>query len=221
MNRILTINIGNYWHPNAKASVVAAAKRWGCELIEIASDFGCRDIFAAKFRVGQFCHADGRCLYLDADMLIRADAPSPFVIVPASHMAAVANWQDGMGDEQEGYEKPSWARACQQLGKSHTYHRGAYVNGGLVMFSAEHLPVLRFLDRAMTDTTGVNEQAAWGVAMMDAPTYYLPSTWNRVGPAVWNSGPRMSDYVYHFACYMGWRGHHKAEKINAVRWQNC
>lgn len=180
---------------------------------------GARDPFAAKFRTGQFCHADGRALLLDFDILIRADAPSPFDLVPPDHMAGVANHQAGMDDDQESHQIPSWLSACRQLGRDVEYRHDRYLNGGFILFGRRHLPVLHTLDRMMTDTTGVNEQAAWGVMACEVPFTLLSHTWNRVGPAVWNCGPTMTDYLHHFAGYKQHRREHKAARMAATDWR--
>jgi hypothetical protein len=216
VNRIITFNGGNFWHPNAKASVEAAAKRWGVELVEIKNRLYARDWFAAKFRIGPY--VDDRALFLDADVVIRSDCPSPFDVVPESDFGAVANFQDGMIDHEK-YQRPSWELACRMLGMAKPYDVGQYINAGLILFSKRHLPTLDYLDRRCTNTDGVNEQAAWSVMLADENTTYLPKEWNRVGPAVWKSGPDMKALVYHFASYLQWRPEHKAAKIAETRWQ--
>jgi hypothetical protein len=221
MNRIITLNDWNFWPDNARASVDAAAKRWDCEVIEVASLLGATDAFAAKFRLHQFCHPQGRALLLDSDIVIRSDCPSPFEVVPASHMAAIGNYQGDTHDgDPERHQRPSWDLACKAMGIDLPYSNQHYINGGFILFSAEHARIFRKLSHEIKDTSGVNEQGAFGVALATMPTAYLPREWNRIGPAVWESGPQMSAFIYHFANYMQYRGKaNKADRINQTNWQ--
>jgi len=221
LNRILILNMDDYWHPNARASVTAAANRWGCELIEVASLLGGRDFFHAKFYMGHFCHPDGRCLWLDADMVVSEDCPSPFDIVPCDHFGAVLNYQ---GDTHRGvpeqYQRPSWDAAAKMLNVPLPYTDDRYINGGFIMFGPQHKMILKTLAENLHDTKGVIEQAAWSVMMAMVPTTYLPRTFNRVGEAAWNSGPHMTAHIYHFANYMQFKGKAaKAARIAATQWR--
>jgi hypothetical protein len=197
--------------------VQAAARRWGAELCEVTSLLGAHHPFAAKFRLHQFATVGTRCLYLDADMVIRSDTPSPFDLVPDGYWGAVRNHQIGMFDNHEHYQRPSWDIACSQLGVRQNYNVNRYVNGGFIMFDSSHVAQMKQLERCVTDVQGVNEQAAWGVMMDQAGTVYLPATWNRVGPAVWQAST-MTDYIHHFACYLEYRQEGKAAKIAATKW---
>lgn len=220
MNRIITLNTGGYWPANAKASVDAAASRWGCEVIEVATYLGASDPFAAKFRLHQFCHPRGRALMLDSDMVVRGDCPSPFDMVDPSCMAAVLNFQGDTHDtDPEPYQRPSWDMACRAMRVDVPYSNDRYINGGFILFSAEHVGIFQRLTREIKDTTGVNEQGAFSVGLSLMPTVYLPREWNRIGPAVWESGPQMSALIYHFANYKQYRGTaEKADRVNRINW---
>jgi len=222
MNRILVLNVGDYWPTNARASVRAAAARWDCEICEITTKLGAPDIFAAKFRTGEFCHSQGRAMFLDADIVIHQDCPSPFDLVPDTHLGAVLNFQ---GDTHEGnhaiYQRPSWDKACEMIGSQLPYDPLRYINGGMIVFSACHKEMFQMLAARVYDTHGVNEQAAFGVAIAQRLAVYLPREFNRVGPAVWESGPQMSAHCYHFANYMQYRGTaNKADKIDRINWRS-
>lgn len=219
MNRILVLNIGDVWHPNAKASAQDAARRWGAELCEVQSLLGAHHPYAAKFRLHQFATHGTQCLYLDADTVIRDDAPSPFELVPIGSWGAVRNHQPGMFENHERYQGESWANACGQLGVNLPYRNEHYINAGFIMFDWTHNAYMRTLERCVVNVQGVNEQAAWGVMMSQLPTIYLPAAWNRVGPAVWESRRDMSAYIYHFAVYLGYRHDAKADRIAHTQWR--
>lgn len=218
--KLLTFNVNDFWHPNSRASFESAAKRWGCDIVEIKDYLGCGNPFAAKFRIDQFCGPGDRCLYLDADMLIRSDCPSPFDLVPLNKMGAVLNFQ---GDTHRGvpemYQRPSWEAACAMLDIQRPYSDAEYINGGVILFSdnPQHLSLIGDLGVRITDTKGVNEQAAWSVAMSyTGYAHYLPRTFNRVGPAVWERGDVMADFVWHFAGYME---HRDKRRIADIHWR--
>jgi hypothetical protein len=221
MNRILVLNIGDYWPEQSRASLRAASHRWGCELIEIVTTLGAPDIFAAKFRAGEFCHPNGRAIYIDADTVVHAECPSPFDLVPQTHLGAVLNYQgDTHRGDHETYQRPSWDKACEMIGSRIPYTAGRYINAGLIVFSACHKEMFHMLRQRVYDTHGVNEQGAFSVAIAERPAVYLPREFNRVGPAVWQSGPQMSAYCYHFANYFEHRGaQNKAARISSTDWQ--
>lgn len=214
--RIITFNVGDYWHPNARASVEAAAQRWDLEVVEIDHQLGADHVFAAKFRTHIYAR-DARCMYLDGDIVIHEDAPSPFDLVPLGSWGAVRNFQGGMTDHDK-YQRPSWERACFQIGEYPPYNVDHYVNGGLIMFDESHVDAMKILAERVIQVGGVTEQAAWGVMMTASPTVYLPHGFNRVGSHVWES-PNMDEHVYHFACYKEYRQMHKADRIASINWR--
>lgn len=218
--KIITFNVNDFWHANSRASFESAAKRWGCDIIEVKDYLGAGNPFAAKFRIDQFCGPGDRCLYLDADMLIRSDCPSPFDMVPLYRIGAVLNFQGDTHDgEPEKHQRPSWERACEMLKSCRRYSDAEYINGGLILFSdwSIHHALIGGLGAAITDAKGVNEQAAWSVGMAEMKcAHYLPRTFNRIGPAVWERGDDMADFVWHFASYMQ---HRDKRRIANIRWR--
>lgn len=218
--KIITFNANDFWRPNSRESIESAAKRWGCEIVEVKDYLGAGNPFAAKFRIDQFCGPGDRCLYLDADMLIRSDCPSPFDLVPVHKIGAVLN---GQGDTHNGvpetYQRPSWERACKMLNIQRKYSDAEYINGGMILFSDSmgHGACARSLCNCITDTKGVNEQAAWSVAIASLGlAHYLPRTFNRIGPAVWERGDAMADFIWHFAGYFE---HRDKRRIDDIRWR--
>lgn len=213
---IVTFNVGNYWPANARYSVLDAAARWGAEVVEMtASD----DISRDKFRIHRKINAD-RVLYLDADMLIRQDCPSPFDLVPENYFGAVSNYQDDERiDERLEMDGQAWSWLCQHLGRKDFSARET-VNGWFLLWApACHDRIIDQLDALLPDKIPMlAEQAAWGWAFREC-LHLLPHGFNRVGRSVWESSHRMTSYVYHWANWFEYRGaENKRERIQRTGW---
>lgn len=79
MNTLLTINAHHFLSQNARESFQAAAARWGCGYVEFTE---AREFHSSGFKLQAFdlCpHADRICV-MDADTVIRHDAPNIFEV---------------------------------------------------------------------------------------------------------------------------------------------
>ena len=244
MNRIIvTANVGGRaLHAESRASMQAAAERWGARFVELTEwpiDVSARDPFRAKLHMEQIIAspqvADGRecrVCWLDADVLIRSDAPSVFRVVPEGTLGGVANLQDGLtgvGDYAEWWELagrdiPGADRPELDLTR--------YINGGLMVFGyPQHATVWRMARTALTRrrrfhgqrVNPMYEQTAVNVAgaILDC-IHPLPATWNRVGAHVWTwpAAELMDCHVFHWANYLGFRGtENKLRRAGEVQWR--
>src|SRR5580704_14875797 len=87
---VATLNIGNCAvHDNARSSMRAAAARWGADFLEILYATGAEPHpYYQKLRLADHFPDGVRVLYLDGDIVVRCDCPSPFEIVPIGHIGA-------------------------------------------------------------------------------------------------------------------------------------
>lgn len=196
----------------ARESMEAAADRWGCEFHAIERPSKRGNFWTQKIR--HFLdHTDAeRALYLDGDMLIRADCPNPFEQVPADAVGFVHVQQDHrriLPDASLG------AVPC--------------VQGGFQMFSKH--PALEQFNRKLhtffkrVAWRGMDQPIIQLVAGVTAPrVVWLPAAYNFVlsPPAsaewvdkwhandFWRYRPTLPRYIVHFAGGgHGWQGKRK------------
>ncbi|MCF6290139.1 MAG: hypothetical protein L3J03_03990 [Desulfobacterales bacterium] len=84
---VVTINHGAFLCDNARQSFKAAAKRWGAAYVELTREDGPAGVTPLEHKLLLFEQVDAdRIFYIDADAIIRNDAPSPFDICPSDKL---------------------------------------------------------------------------------------------------------------------------------------
>lgn len=215
MRYLVTINFHDFMPPNARESLACAAGRWGMQFVEITqpwTDADPGDIFRHKHTICKFpaWRFGDEVTLVDADILIRDDAPYPFT--SAATFAGVAGLQDGasVGCADE-YAKRSGV----------TIEAAKYINGGLLRFYP-HLHASVFVDvlRALGDNSigPMEEQTVLNAVLAnlgDGLEVQSDFRFNVVGQRAWDED--MSDqYVKHFARW-GNRGRDNAERVAAIQ----
>jgi hypothetical protein len=237
MNKhVVTLNVNNWASPNAIASQRHAAERWGAEYHEFTQPWctgtDASDVFAAKFDLGDLPFEQPcRVVWLDADVMVRADCPSLFDEVPAGTFGGVLNDQGYEGQDQ--CARDWWERTVDVLNVGVIigadsypveYSQATYVNGGVLVFDLPtHEPIFATskAKRIRADRT-VNpmlEQTLLNIWLrLFADQTILAATYNRLGKEAWLSGPAMTSYVYHFANIGELRGDKRA-RMDRIDWR--
>ena len=213
---IATLNIGGKsLRPQSRASYQAAAERWGAEFMEIRKPIrqGVHH-FWQKMLVPGLLPDGTRVLQLDADMLIRGDAPSPFDLVAPDHIGLVAAQppyrstppgRTVMGNRGRGVAL--WA---SRMKTPLRVPPGRYLNAGFFLYTTEVArPIFRdayeIAQRSGFCTKGLPEQAVVSLLLHrdQHPTTWLPYHWNtlqlnasRVGRPWRHSA--LSTFIHHF-----------------------
>ncbi len=195
---------------NARDSMRAAANRWGVDYVELTKSIAPRDphggsaAFAEKLQLDRHAAGYGQVLYLDADMIVRSDCPSPFDLVPIDAFGVVSSDQPGHENRQLATTtlKPIFAKLDMDFDP-----QVDHFNGGFYLFS----PI--FHSRVFEDARALAsresnrhwtcfEEGYMSAAIKDAdcPVTRLPITYNRCGgPSREWWKPEMQDYIQHYA----------------------
>lgn len=238
---LATLNVGGKsLHPKSRESFLDACRRWGCEFVEFTEPlFDCHHFWQKAFAPLRLAEFD-RVLQLDADMLIRWNAPNPFDIVPADHIGVISSRQF-TPPESDYATRPLSAgeKAGVWISKHRTRcierwagrmgmtpcHDEWHLNGGFFLYSpARHAELFARLrevgERAGWTRWRLPEQAALSVllANTNTPTTWLGSEWNtvaacqRIRPE--HSTGYMQGWIYHFTGKQ-----HRGRRISRTRWQ--
>jgi hypothetical protein len=234
MKALATLNVGGKsMHPESRKSFVAAAKRWGCEFVELRNQLAPVHIYWQKaFVPVRLCDYE-RVLQLDADMLIREDAPNPFDLVPVESVGVVSAHQFPPNAEDIGYRDgvaiskhrdkcvKAWAEWTGLRPCPDTHH----LNGGFFLYGPQLHAALFARLRDCGHRRGWNprrlpEQVCLSLLLWNeaAPATWLPPEWNTVAAAQGirpdhNTG-QMNGLIYHFT-----GKHLRGRRISRTRWR--
>ena len=208
---VITLNLyGDGMPENVRASQRAAAERWEAEYVEIARPlFGWHDPFLEKLHLDHHAAAYDRVIYFDRDVVVRADCPSLFDLVPETHIGAVAS-------EQEGHHllfhiQPKMDPLCHVVGVPMAYATD-YINSGVLIFGPQvHQPAFD----AARCLHGITSERSWevydqgclglGIKWSGVPLCLLPTEFNRCGERLWDHWtPKMDSYIWHFCGKKTW-----------------
>lgn len=209
---VVTLNLfGDGLPHNFRESHRAAAERWGAEYVEITRPlFGWREPWWEKLNLDQHAAAYERVVYLDRDVVVRADCPNLFELVPEDAIGGVAS-------EQEGHSLlhhiiPKMQPLCDLLGTQLDFPT-EYINSGVLVFSPRrHLQVFEAA-RLVWSLTG--DHSSWEIGdqgpislarrWTKTPLCQLPCQFNRCGARLWYRWTRqMDDYIWHFCGRKNW-----------------
>lgn len=229
MNWLVTLSVGQTIPENVLESFEDAAQRWDAEVLVLDSPLTQKwaKISPHKLLIGEQLPAGvHRVFYVDSDLIIRGDAPSPFEMV-AQPTPFKKGWIAGVRDEQPMNPRlmanlPSINAYLAVAGFELDVDHSRFINGGVLLWDwPAAKPVfdlaIELFDRANGCEVDCWEQAALNISIqhLDFPLHLLPVTFNRIGAAL-NKLPdaAMLDYIYHFA---GRNDRHRLETIN---WRN-
>lgn len=229
---IVTMDFGNYLTPNVRASHAAAAERWNASYRVMKYRWGKRrDIFGAKMELHKLPVPRGtHVLWLDGDVLVRADCPNIFELAKPTEFAGVCCSTHDDDDDLATFTKQWWDAALEFMGVGDIpYEHGTYINGGVLLFglpehedvwaNSEHLVYNIPLHRAigpMVEQTMMNVQ----LRALEIPVKLLDPAFNTLGRVAWESpGPAMETYVYHLAAYRDYRHEQRNDRLAELDWR--
>jgi hypothetical protein len=222
---LLVLNVGGRsLYPPSRRSFEHAAQRWKCDLVEIRQRVAPVHIFWQKLFAPLVVQRYARVLQLDADVLIRSDAPDPFGLVPEPAVGVVTADQSTV-EKLRPFRAEAAALWAERLGLPPVQDPARLLNAGFIIYSPAIHAGLFSRARACGeahgwDHTGVADQSSLSVLLAAgaAPAEWLPPTWNAIRPASICKRGRvvtpMSDYLWHF---IGKR--RRARRIAGVRWR--
>ncbi len=204
---VVTVNMGDFLCQNARQSFMRAASRWGAEYLEIDESNGVPGVhpYSQKLHALDLAGAD-RIFLIDADAIIRSDAPSPFDLVPPETIGAVKDINPAFSnnEEIEAIEKREWDEINHAFSKSLPMPVDYFNSGALVATARYHAPVweraqdinkIANIDWIFSDQSQLN----YAARELGVPITRLGYTWNRTRPELFGHWDGMEEYVYHFA----------------------
>jgi hypothetical protein len=218
---VVTLNLyGDGLRQTLRDSQRAAAERWGAEYVEITRPmYSWVDAYWEKLNLDRHTQAYERVVYLDRDVVVRADCPSPFGLVPAESFGGVCSEQEG--HFLRGHIEPKMNPLCRSVGVGLDYAR-EYLNSGVLVFSphahGDVFDAARYIHMLTHERSWeVYDQGCLSLAVKftQTPLHVLPPTFNRCGDKLWNHWePQMDDYVWHFC------GSKNLAQMDSTRWQD-
>jgi len=205
--------------PNAQASMEAAAERWGATFQPIERP-GRGNFWCQKMRhFLDVCEGD-RALYLDGDMLIRADCPNVFDLVPSYKAGFVPVQQDhrnllvhsamgGVPCVQGGFQLYSKHQA------QHVFNVMLYKQFERLHWTGMDQDQIQFMISALS------ADVCWLPAMFDfifPPSYSKDWIHKALARDCWMYKPMLPRYIVHFAGNReGWE--RKAGRVKMFDWK--
>ena len=209
MNKyVVTMNAGPRYNltDNGRRSMMAAAERWGADYIELKTLDKPGHHYMSKIFYDQKL-PDGRICWMDADVMIRSDCPSPFRVVPEGRFGLVRGHHPSHSGANDTVLRflPSWMRKVG-FKKSQYDINSEYPNTGFVVYDLpEHRKIFdKARDIARTDW---NEQ--WWCAdqghvfaaykKLGIKPVWIPVMFQHHGSDLWYGWtPYMDRLGYHF-----------------------
>lgn len=208
---ILTIAIGEKYaalgavtHP----TIARYAARIGADFVVIREQKISRTTpHWEKFQIFDFLGEYDRVLFLDSDLIIRADCPDLFALVPETHIGAVDEASYAMRDVARimcdvavAYGVPPTELDFVST-KSNSVGGGSYFNTGVMVVSREHRPLFRKPER---EVNHFFEQSYLNLMFVreHTPMFALDPRFNCTHPMErLVEGGRLGAYIAHYAGY--------------------
>jgi hypothetical protein len=232
VNILATINTGDFLCQNVRNSFQHAAKRWGCEYVEITQKFAEFDHpYSMKLELCKYpWPAGARLFFVEGDILIRDDCPSPFDAVPANvAFAAVLNDQGELDGIACNAQREAWdgisSAIHEVFDQAMTPYRGMYFNTGVFMVDPSKMAGPFAWASTVYEALksyGADDQTvlSYAVQLCGAPVFVMDRRWNCVGPVAWQSSPTLPAWVTHYAKYRDFRDNTKRrEMLERGRWR--
>ncbi len=210
---MLVVNIGlgcpPFMSDNTRASFQDACSRWGCDYVEINDKGNFRyHPPILKLKAFDLC-PHSRIFVVDADAIIRSDAPNPFENMDQNYLWAVKNQQL---HHPSFYQHANVILAKQQIEEILKHKPIKYnfdvdevsrdfFNSGVVMLNRElHEPILALAYWLLLRVPGINW---WDQIPLNIAAYTLLGGYHELG-IEWNymfptNRVKMNAYIYHFA----------------------
>ncbi len=188
---------------NGRNSMIAAADRWGADFIEIKSPpastpYRSKINYDKRLPNGRFC-------YLDGDVVIRSDCPSPFDVVPEGEFGLVRGHHPSHAGATPQVESnlPRWLK---KVGVNNYDIKKEYPNTGLVVFD---LPTHRYIFEEARRISSKHWDENWWIAdqghvfaaykRLEVTPCWIPVMMQHHGVDLWCGwSPCMNKLGYHF-----------------------
>jgi hypothetical protein len=206
------------WPRNARASIEAAAARWGCDVRVFDFAYAPHPSWA-RLGLAKYLHAYERALVIDPDVFFTQDCPNFFEYVPATHVGMTPEIQGA----EDGVGPYPWAGA---LGKwRHVVGRRVrverHLQGGVCVYTpAVHGPIFEKMlgwwnMHGRLSFPPVYEQPLWhevGERLFELPVRRLSRLMNR-------HTRRLSEMPESFVMHL--TGGNKRERIDCTNWRSA
>lgn len=188
---------------NGRNSQIAAAQRWGATYIELTSS----EVpgYQGKIHYDKKL-PDGRFVWMDNDVMIRSDCPSPFEVVPEGKFGLVRAHHPSHGGATPIVEEklPKWLKRAGVPGEHDI--KKEYCNTGFYVFDLPyHRPVFDKARELAKDHWDENwwiaDQGMMYAAMklLDFERCYIPPMFQHNGSDLWYGWtPTMNKLGFHF-----------------------
>lgn len=215
MRRVLiTIDINNFQRENSRQSMIDASNRWGAEFFAFSNKYY-GDYFGVTFNkaiLDLLAYGYDEIMFLDADCIIRSDAPNPFELIQEDKIVAVQNGNERIGNYPNTLNQHMYnlLRINQQRQMLEIVEKpDIYFNTGLMLAKVSIMRRLCHLVRAIMPELNydrfnpIYEQALFNYASrcispnLDNPfVSFIDETWNYMYPS---NLEHQTNWIYHIS----------------------
>jgi lipopolysaccharide biosynthesis glycosyltransferase len=231
MKRVLiTIDIDNFQRENSKESMIDASSRWGAHFLPFTrKHYG--DTYGTTFNkaiLDLIAFGYDEMMFIDADCIIRSDAPNPFDMIKEDKITAVQNGNERIGNYPNTLNQHLYnlLRINQQRQMLEIIERpDIYFNTGFMVAKVSTMRRLCHLVRTIMPELGydrynpIYEQALFNYASrcinpnLDDPfVSFVDETWNYMYPS---SIEQQTKWIYHISNDVSNRN----EIIDKLQWR--
>lgn len=190
--------------PNGRQSILSAARRWGAHYIEISAPLNDQHHYRSKIHLDQVV-PEGRICFVDGDVVLRHDCPSPFDIVPEGRLGLVRSHHPSHSGSTHAVERhlPDWMDA---VGIKNFDIKHGYPNTGFMVFDK---PTHQGWFERARELAAKNWTSSWWVSdqgplfasyiSLGINPVWLPPMMQHNGDDLWSGWtPNMDKLGYHF-----------------------
>jgi lipopolysaccharide biosynthesis glycosyltransferase len=227
---VLTIDIDNFQTENSKQSMVEASNRWGADFFSyseklLENSYG---ITFTKAYIDQIVSGYDQVLFIDADCIIRSDAPTPFTLIVPNKLRAVQNGNERIGNYFNTLNQHTYnlLRINQQQQMLDIVERpDMYFNTGFMLADISTFRKLCHMVRCIMPELSydrfnpIYEQALFNYASrclspdLDNPYFeYAEECWNYMYPS---NLEKQTEWVYHISNDV----ENRNQVLNTLNWR--
>jgi hypothetical protein len=227
---VLTIDIDNFQTENSKQSMIEASNRWGADFFSyseklLENSYG---ITFTKAYIDQIVSGYDQVLFIDADCIIRSDAPTPFTLIVPNKLRAVQNGNERIGNYFNTLNQHTYnlLRINQQQQMLDIVERpDMYFNTGFMLADISTFRKLCHMVRCIMPELSydrfnpIYEQALFNYASrclspdLDNPYFeYAEECWNYMYPS---NLEKQTEWVYHISNDV----ENRNQVLNTLNWR--
>lgn len=215
MKRVfITIDINNFQRENSRQSMIHASNRWGADFFPFSNKYY-GDQFGVTFNkaiLDLLAYGYDEMMFLDADCIIRSDAPNPFELIQEDKIVAVQNGNERIGNYPNTLNQHMYnlLRINQQRQMLEIIEKpDIYFNTGFMIAKVPIMRRLCHLVRAIMPELNydrfnpIYEQALFNYASrcispnLDNPfVHFVDESWNYMYPS---NLEHQTSWIYHIS----------------------